>query len=208
MKPKNLFWLIIEFIFIFIFIGLFYKTFKTIGLSLDEFIIFALALYFFILVIIIFIGYSLITEISFFLSPIIQRIKKKLHKEKIKPIEKPKKKPKKKRLENIEPIYAPTTEEKETTGSILKQLGIKREKIKEPKEKKEIELKTKEIKEIPQRDLTNFIEQLNKKGFIEIKSDNIHLGKLRSHNILIYLKKELKKRGIKTKKVRKKLIKC
>ena len=146
--------------------------------------------------------YFLVKKILFILLPKIKKIVEKLHKKPELPIKKPKKKPKKKKIKKIElPTYTKT----ESKGELFKRLGIKYEKIKKPKETKKIELKTKKIKEVPQRDLSNFIEKLNKKGYIEV-TDDTHFGSLRGYDILLYLKRELKKRGIKTKKIRKKLV--
>jgi len=206
MKIKNLIRIFILFLLLIFFIKLFFITINLIGFSFDKYFLHTFVIYFILLITTFFIGYNLIEEILFILFPIIKKIVEKLHKkpelQKPELIKKSKKKPKKKKIKKIE---IPTYTKIESKGELFKRLGIKYEKIKKPKETKKIELKTKKIKEIPQRDLSNFIEKLNKKGYIEI-TDDTHFGSLRGHDILLYLKRELKKRGIKTKKIRKKLV--
>lgn len=83
----------------------------------------------------------------------------------------------------------------ETTGEILKRLGIKKERRKKARKKKVIELKkVKEEKEIPSF-LEPLIDEFVEKGEIYIDK-NMHYGRLRGKDIARALVKELKKRNI------------
>lgn len=187
-----------------LFIGLIFillKLINILGFNLNKFIVYAVFIYLFLFLFICIVGWCIVKEISFILYPLIKKLKKK-QKEEIKPeLKKPKK-----RKQKIKEIitYTATTE---TKGELFKRLGIKKEKIKKVMELKEIERLEPKIYEPHPRDLNPYVEQLNKKGYVEV-SDNTHLGKIRGYDVLIYLRKELKKQGIKTKKTRRKLIKC
>jgi len=84
----------------------------------------------------------------------------------------------------------------ETTGEILKRLGIKREKKRKPKPpKKKIEIKKPKPEKPKYSTLEPLIQDLLSKGELYIDR-NMHWGKLRGKDIARALKRELKRRGI------------
>lgn len=84
----------------------------------------------------------------------------------------------------------------ETTGQILKKLGIKREKRKKVKPKKVLELKKPEPEKKKPSMLEPLIQELLNKEELYIDR-NMHYGKLRGKDIARALAKELKRKGIK-----------
>lgn len=83
----------------------------------------------------------------------------------------------------------------ETTGQILKRLGIKREKRRKVKSKKALEIKKPKPEKPKYSVLEPLIQELMSKRELYIDR-NMHYGKLRGKDIARALAKELKRRGI------------